>query len=73
MPSLTTLAVIGVGGLALYAVVRAGFAALKQAGRDAERADRAQAEVRSERRRSAVIAEQRTVEDAQKRLDSGSF
>ncbi len=73
MPSLTTLAIIGVGGFALYAVIRAGLTALKQGGRDAERADAARAELKIERRRSAVIAEQRTVEDAQTRLDSGSF
>lgn len=73
MPSLATLIAIGVGGLVLYAILRAGFAALEQGGRDAQRASRAQADLRIAQEQGAVIAQQRTVKDAQDRLGNGSF
>lgn len=73
MPSLTTLAMVAAGGFVLYGAIRAGLAAVTRAGREAERAERARAQLKIERRQSAVIAEQRSVEDARQRLDSGSF
>lgn len=73
MPPWATLALIGVAGLVLYAVIRAAASDQRQAGRAAERADRAAGDLKTTTRQGEIIAEQRTVDDAAKRLDSGDF
>lgn len=73
MPSLTTLAIIVAGGLVLYLTIRAGLAALEQSGRDAERAERAQHDLELAEAQGEVMAESRTVSDAEQRLREGKF
>ena len=73
MPSWIILAAIAAVAVVAYGVARARIASQKQAGRDAERADRAQADLAVAKKQGSIIAEQRTKNDAADRLDSGDF
>lgn len=65
----TVLAGAGV----VIAIVALAHKWTKESGASAYRADRAEAEVAVTKKQGDVIAEQRTVDDAAKRLDSGDF
>jgi hypothetical protein len=73
MPSLTTLAIIAVAGVVSYGLGRALLARLVGAGGDAERASRAQADLRVAKEQGRIMAEQRTADDVADDLDHGRF
>lgn len=60
-----TIVLLGVSGLVIRALVNAG--------KEQARADRAAADAKIARKQAEVMAEDRTTDDAAKRLDSGNF
>ena len=60
-------------GGALYALRRFLLDRLVQSGRDAERADRAQADLVVAKKQADEMVKQRTVEDVARDLDAGDF
>lgn len=69
----STLLASGVATLVLLVIVGLVVRALVNAGREQERADRADADAKITKRQGEVMAEDRTVDDASKRLDAGTF
>lgn len=71
--SMTIFAALAVFGLVAYAARRFIIGSVRQSGRDAERAERAEADLRVAQKQGEVMLEQRSAEDAANRLSRGDF
>jgi hypothetical protein len=73
MGALASLALVAAAGLVLYGLGRAALGAARLAGRESQRAERAEADAALTKRQSEIMLEDRTTEDAKHSLDRGDF